>query len=268
MKTSACLILCWVATATAQVKAEPELRVIEAQAFVYEQPELKSSVLRRLYLGELVSPIEELTPTDGSHWISIRLGGEATGYVRKEKLGPPTLLPTDTWRAPYFVRDERPFVFGARVAGETLGMAINLRYQPFTRLGMSLSLGAVIDPPTQKGAVGPSIGLGVYSAFLLSNLSPIIELGLSHATYSSGATSLELLNAYITAGAEYMADNGLFIHIYFTYVRGLSMGLSMPLSAANGSPLERPHFGWLDSWAQVGASFNFFFPGVTAGYAF
>src|SRR5207245_2207617 len=122
------------------------------------------------------------------------LGNEANGFVRKDKLGPPTTLAVDTWRPPYFVRDERPFVIGARIAGETLGAGINIRYQPFTRLGASLTIGTLIDPPTQQGVVGPSFGAGLYSAFLLFNVSPVVELGISSSTYGSGIASLQLLN--------------------------------------------------------------------------
>lgn len=263
MTRSALIVVCLTFPAIAA-----ELRVTERQAFVYETPDAKSPVLRRLYVGELVTGVEEIVSPDGSAWVAISLGGEDTGFVRKEKLGSPTTLPIDKWRPPYFVRDERPFVLGARVGGETLGAGINFRYQPFTRLGVSFTLGTVIDPDSPKGAVGPTFSGGLYSAFLLYNISPTIELGFSSSTYSSGAVSLQLTNFYIAAGVEWMTDVGFFIGIHFSYVRGLGMNISLPLDAVNGDPIARPHFGWLDTWVQASSSLNYFLPAATIGYSF
>jgi hypothetical protein len=245
-----------------------EMKVLEPNTFVYEEPNPESAVLRRLYLGELLKALAVALPATGARWVKVSLGDGVTGFVRAEKLGPPrSELKESIWRPRGFVRDERPFVLGVRVAGETLGVAVNFRYQPFTRLGISLSTGAVVDPSTQRGAVGPHFAFGVYSAFLLFNVSPIIEIGISHSTYSNGVASLQLTNLYGLAGLEWMTSFGFFLHVYVAYVRAIDMSLSFPVGAINGSGMERPSFGMLNDPVQA-QTFNLFFPGLSLGYAF
>ena len=122
-----------------------EVKVLHESAFVYEEPKADSLALRRLYPGEVVTATREVVAEDASRWLEIRLGESGVGYLRADRVGTPTTLPVKDWAGSKVVRDDRPLVLGARVGGETLGAGLNLRYQPFSRLGLSLTAGGVME---------------------------------------------------------------------------------------------------------------------------
>src|SRR5262245_13062989 len=128
MSTVFALLTAALLHADAEISSSPnEVRVIETSAVVYTEPDPRAPVLRRLYLGEVVTATTEVVAPDGTRWLQVALGAEAKGYVRKEKVGTPGTVPVEQLKPVYFVRDERPLVIGPRFGGETLGAGINVR---------------------------------------------------------------------------------------------------------------------------------------------
>jgi hypothetical protein len=244
--------------------ASAEVRVLDERPFVYEQPSLESPLVRRLYVGEIVVVVERVVASDKSYWLKAKLGNDQFGYVRADKVREPGTLPVKRWAPPEIVRDERPLAVGLKLGGEAMGAAINIRYQPFTRLGLSLTSGGVMD--TKVKWHGTHNALGLYSCFVLWNLSPMIEMGVSSTTYSAGNAELRLINYYFMLGVEWMFGWGGFINAYGAYVHSLDTSVSFDYYDARAGAYQPGSFGSLEP--KNGKYFTALRPGITVGYAF
>jgi hypothetical protein len=254
----------WSGRATAQQQAFPCYEVDHERTFVYQQPSSESPVLRRLYLGELVRPLELVTDSDRKRWVKIPLGAASFGYVQADKLALAGKLPQHRYERPKVVRDDRPFSFGARGWGETFGTALNARYLPLTRLGMIVGVGAVLD---EKEVRGRSWSAALIAPLALTNLSPVVELGVVNLSYNDGASTLSVLAIYTSLGLEYAFDFGLYIGAGLTFTRSLSIDVSRSWQDRSSGPIPSPSFGSLGK-AIHGSSLQTYRPTVTVGFSF
>lgn len=252
-----------VVAASEHAQQPSEMRVFDERTFIYEQPSLESPVIRRLFVGEVLQVVEDVQAEAESRWVKVSLGSERVGFVPAAWLGRSATVPTTRWRPPIVVRDERPLGIGVRVGGETLGTALHLRFQAFSRLGVCLKVGSVLDNWRMRGT---SLGGGVNTFLVLWNMAPMIEAGFVRSTYHKGLSTLALTNFYLTAGVEWMFDWGGFVNIHGTYLRSAAVEVVFEYADAKRGGLMPEKYGALDLRNE--ASFQSVRPGATLGYAY
>lgn len=253
-----------VGSVRAEENATQEVRVIGDKAFVYEGPSRDAFVLRRAYVGELLMTDHVVDAPDGSRWYAVKLGEERRGYVSASQVGHPlSPMPQRPWVRNAVVRDARPLGIGLRALGETHGGALTVRYQAFSRLGTTFGGGSVIDKNKMRGT---SLSAGLYSTFVLYNLSPIIEAGFARTSYHAGLSKLELTNFYLMAGIEWMFDFGFFANAFVTFIRSADVEVAYEYTDAQRGDMTVGNFGKLDLGDEP--SFQSLQPGLTIGYAF
>ena len=133
------------AAGAAEKKAGDPLEVVADDTVVYAEPDAMSAVVRRLYVGEIVEPVERVRSADGKIWFKIKLGKASFGYVRAAAVGPAGERPESRWKRKIIVRDKRPLGGGIRGYGELFGGAVSVRYLPLNRLCGDLSHGTAFD---------------------------------------------------------------------------------------------------------------------------
>jgi hypothetical protein len=218
--------------------------VVEERALVYEQPDLGSNVVRRLYPAEIVRVDGQLTTDDGRRWLRVRLGPEMLGYVEASRTIPTSELPQVRWRPSRVVRDERPLGIATRIGGETFGGGLNLRYLAFSRLGLSFTVGSVVDGEAMRGT---SLSGGLVSYIVLWNLSPMLEAGWSRVSYHAAPAILRVNLFYVTSGLEWMFDFGFFANVAVTYYRSIDAEVAFDYGEARAERFTMPEkFGALE----------------------
>jgi hypothetical protein len=253
------------ATCAAEKKAAAPLEVVTDKAVVYEEPDAMSAVVRRLYVGEIIEPVERVRTEDGKDWIKIRLGKRSFGYVRAASVGPAGELPDSRWKRDTIVRDKRPLGGGIRGYGELFGGAVSLRYLPLTRLGATFSLGAVFDDSAMKAT---AFSIGIVSFIATTNISPMIEVGFSRIGYHSGLSTMRVYAFYLTVGIEWMFDFGLYLHGGVTYIRSMDIDVAAEWENTSDAPVARaPSYGKLDEYMR-NEVFQAIQPMFGAGYGF
>jgi hypothetical protein len=239
------------------------LVVIADDSYVFEQPDGTSPILRRLYRGELLLPLEEVTTPWGGLWVRVQLGAGSHGYVRAAQVEPSSDLPREKWTPEIILRDERPLSLALRGGAQGVGAAVAIRYLPFTRLGLTLDIGPVLDRWRPRGT---AFSFGLVSLPALWDVSPLFELGLTRLEYRASHSSLAVTAAYLTVGAEWMTSVGLFAGAGATYVRSLDLELTSPLAQARQSGCSADTYGVLDP--GEGSVLQRLEPMVSVGYAF
>jgi hypothetical protein len=206
-----------------QARAQELLEVEQEKTFVYEEPSSPSAVVRRLYVGELVLAVERIRTADNAEWLKLRLGNDQIGFARAERFVHATGLPTQRWRPGVIARDEKPFGVGAGMYGESYGPSLRLRYLFFTRLGVELASGLVMDGYQIKGR---NLSLAAVSHLLLHNLTPVVGVGIVTLSYAEGAGTLHIWGMYTQGGLEWMFQSGFFLYAGITFVRSISIDVS------------------------------------------
>jgi hypothetical protein len=240
------------------------LEVEQEKTFIYEEPDALSAVLRRLYVGELVLAIERVRTGDNGEWVKLSIGTERTGFARAERFVRATGLPTSRWRPTSVVRDENPFGVGVGMLGEYFGPSLKARYLFFTRLGLTMGGGLVMDGYAVKGR---GYGAGIVSHILLYNLSPVVEVGLVNLMYHEGIGTLNIVGVYTHGGVEWMLDAGFFISAGVTFVRSLSIDVSTSWEDNGKQPSVPPTFGNVGSHISSN-TFYLMQPSLTVGFGF
>jgi hypothetical protein len=263
-----CLLAIVAASATCaaeEKKTVAPLEVVADGAVAYEEPDALSAVVRRLYLGEIVEPVERVRSADGKAWFKIRLGKTSFGYVRAATVGPAGELPEGRWKRDVIVRDKRPLGGGVRGYGELFGGAVSLRYLPLTRLGVTFSLGAVFDDAAMKAT---AFSIGIVSFFATTNLSPMIEAGFSRIGYHSGLSTMRVYAFYLTVGIEWMFDFGMYLHGGVTYIRSMDIDVAVEWENTRDAPVARAAtYGKLDAYMRNDV-FQAIQPMFGVGYGF
>jgi hypothetical protein len=240
------------------------LEVEQEKTFVYEDPDALSAVVRRLYVGELVLALERVRTTDNAEWLKLSLGSEHSGYARAERFVHATGLPTTRWRPNRVIRDEKPFGVGGGMLGEYFGPSIKARYLFFTRLGVTMTGGLLMDGYAIKGR---GFGAGLVSHILLHNVSPVVEIGLVDLAYHEDISTLNIVGVYTHGGVEWMIDAGFFISAGVTFVRSLTLDVSYSWEDIDRRPAVPPTFGNVGSHISS-STYYVIQPSVTAGFGF
>jgi hypothetical protein len=244
--------------------AQELLEVEQEKTFVYEEPNALSAVVRRLYVGELVQAVERVRNAENAEWLKLRLGAEQVGFARAERFVHATGLPATRWRPGFIVRDEKPFGVGAGMYAETFGPTLRVRYLFFTRLGVELAPGLVMDNYKVKGR---SLSLTAVSHILLYNLTPVIGVGIVTLSYAEDISTLNIWGVYTQGGLEWMMENGFFLYAGVTFVRSVAIDVSYTWEDnANLHPVPNK-FGNVGSHISDNA-FYVIHPSVTVGFGF
>jgi hypothetical protein len=244
--------------------AQELLEVEQEKTFIYEAPDALSAVLRRLYVGELVLATERVRTPDNGEWVKLSIGSELTGFARGERFVRATGLPTSRWRPASMVRDDKPFGIGGGMLGEYFGPSLKARYLFFTRLGLTMSGGLVMDGYAIKGR---AYSFGLISHILLHNVSPVVEVGVVNLASHEGRSTLNILGVYTHGGVEWMIDAGLFISVGVTFVRNLSIDVSTSWEDRSNPPATPPTFGKVGSHISSN-TFYLVQPSLTVGFGF
>jgi len=228
-------------------EAAAPLEVVADDVVVHEEPDALSAVVRRLYAGEIIEPIERVRAEDGKVWYKIRLGKSSFGYVRARSVEPAGTLPEARWKKRVIVRDARPLGGGVRGYGELFGGAISVRYLPLTRLGATFSLGAVFDDKAMKAT---AFSIGLVSFFATTNISPMVEAGFSRLGYHSGLSTMRAYAFYLTVGLEWMFDFGLYLHGGVTYIRSMDIDVAVEWENTRDAPVSRGTYGKMEEYMR------------------
>jgi hypothetical protein len=260
-----CLLLTLPVLATAgRAHGQDVLEVEQEKTFVYEEPNSLSSVLRKLYVGELVLAVERVRSAENAEWLKLRLGDAVTGYARAERFVPATGLPTSRYRPASVVRDDKPFGVGAGMLGETFGPFLKARYLFFTRLGLVVAPGLVFDGYSVKGR---SLSFGLISHLSLHNLSPVVEVGVVNLSYGQDISTLNIWGLYTHGGLEWMLDAGFYITAGVTFVRSLDISVAYSWQDNNNPHPVPGTFGNVGSHISNN-NFYVVHPSVTVGWGF
>ena len=244
--------------------AATEYVQVEGQnAYVYEEPDKLSPILRRLYSGEIVKPVERISTSDGYKWVRVALGS-ASGYVSAEQLDKAAGLPETVWAPQRVLRHEMPLSLAFKGGGELFGAGLNLRHMSLTRLGLSFSVGPVLDHGAMKGT---AMSGGVVMCTALSNLSPIVETGFTRLSYHDAGSTLRMSAYYLSGGLEWMFGNGIYADLGVTYVRSMDVEIVYEYEDVRDGQVSVGSYGIFGA-ASEGASFQAARPMLTVGFAF
>ncbi len=237
--------------------------VVNEQAIVHDKPDVLANAQRLLYAGEIVNVVEVVRDGDQALWARISMGN-ARGYVRLADLRMGETAGVKEWKRPVVLRDERPLAFSLKAGGEMFGYGMNIHYLPFSRLGMSFSVGSIVDGTEMKGT---ALSLGAVSYLALHDFSPFVETGFTRLSYHQQQAILRVESFYLSLGVEWIFSSGLFLNAMVTYSRSADVEISYDYDKAVAGNLQvPPNFGVLDPGDD--ATFQFVLPGVALGYAF
>jgi hypothetical protein len=243
---------------------EDGLEILEDDVLAHEQPDPESPVVRRLFRGEIVAGHRYLETPEGRVWLEISLGEDGRGYVPANKVAPAGRFPRTTWRKSTIVRDEHPVGLSLRALGETYGVALNLRYLAFTRLGLSLGAGPVLEDFTPRGT---ALTVGILMLASTRNLSPFFDIGATRMSYHEDRTKLQITALYITVGLEWMADWGGFVAGGITYLRSMDISITIKYDDARAGYYSMGSYGFFGEMLD-GELFQAVAPSFTIGYGF
>jgi hypothetical protein len=190
--------------------------------------------------------------------------GVEFGFVRESDLKLGSTGAARQWRPNSVTRDDRPLAFSLRAGAELFGAGMAIHYLPFSRLGMTFSVGSIIDGEDMKGT---AISTGALSYLALHDVSPFVEMGFTRLSYHQEHAILRVSSFYLTLGLEWIFRSGVFINGMVTYARSTDVEVAFDYDAAEAGPVQVPaDFGILDPGTD--ATFQFILPGVSLGYAF
>jgi hypothetical protein len=239
--------------------------VIEEHAFVHEEPDATSPIARRLFRGEVVARVDHVVADDGRVWVEIEMGEGRRGFVLANDLDLAGRFPRGRWRKTVIIRDERPLAISARGMGETHGAALNVRYLPFTRFGMSFGLGPVID---EWAAHGTALTAGFLLFAGTRNLSPYFDIGVTRLSYHETRTKLQITALYVTCGLEWMASFGGFVAAGVTYIRSMDISITVKHDDAASGNYGFGSYGTLGDDIEDGELYQAVQPSFAIGYGF
>ena len=213
--------------------AESLLTTISAKnALLYENPSTTSPIVRRVLDGEVVKIIETIKTEKGDTWGKVYLTPTQVAYLPGQYFVNSGALEQKIWRPVEVIRTEKPFSFAAKGTSELFGPGLEFRYLPFTRLGVTIGAGSVLDDNRSKGY---SVAYGLTCLLSTGNLSPFIETGVSTLTFADGQSNLRISSFYINAGVEWIIRSGYFIGVGISYNRSYNVQVSYDYSYAKAS---------------------------------
>jgi hypothetical protein len=187
---------------------------------LYESPTKSSPVVRRVFPGEVLKIIETVQVEQREIWGKVFLSPNQVAYVEGSVLSRADSLPQEMWRPPQVLRNQLPVSFAAKGTGELFGPGLQFRYLPFTRLGINLGAGSVLDTGRSKGF---SVAYGLTCVLSMDNFSPFVETGTSTLTLNDGQSSLRISTFFVNVGVEWILRSGYFFGAGISYSRSYNI---------------------------------------------
>lgn len=224
------LVASWMALASAE---EPVFTTISVKnVMLYEKPTTLSPVVRRLFVGEVLKIVESVKTESGETWGKVFLSPTQSAYVQGPYFANGGTLQQKMWKPDRVLRSEMPFSVAAKGTGELFGPGLQLRYLPFTRLGITVGAGSVLDSGRSRGF---SVAYGLTCVLAMKNFSPFVETGTSTLTFNDGQSSLKISTFYINAGMEWIFSSGYFVGAGMSYNRSYGVQVAYDYSYAKAS---------------------------------
>lgn len=188
------LIVLFSAMSESQNHDSTFIRISQKNVLLYESPTTSSPILRRVFVGEVLKLVESVKTEDGEIWGKFALSDQQMGYIQETFYTQSKTLSMELWQPQEILRNKLPFSISLKGPSEYFGLGLQLRYMPFTRLGMNFGVGSVLDDGQAKGSV---ISFGVVSMLSGDNLSPFFETGSSTLTIDDTNSSLRISTFYV-----------------------------------------------------------------------
>lgn len=247
--------------------ADPGYVTIGAKnVIIYESPMTMSAVVRRAFPGEVLKVTEFIKTDQGDTWGKVFLSPAQSGYVQGMHLANSGNLQQSIWQPEEVLRSKMPFSFAAKGPAEFFGPALQFRYLPFTRLGLSAGAGSVID---QGKTAGFSVAYGLICILSMKNISPFVETGVSTLTFTDDHSTLKISSFYINAGVEWIFRNGYYLGAGVSYNRSYNAQLSYDYGYArsSGGAMKVGNYGSFTS-VEGADSLQRLNPLLLVGYSF
>lgn len=261
LRCSGLLAVLWLSSASLASAADFQYAtIVRPGAAAYEAPDVDSAAIRLLYVGEVVAIAEKVT-ANTREWYRLHVGGERQLYVPIEAVGPLVASPPSSVQTrEAIMRDLYPLGVAAVGYGITHGAGVQLRYLPITRAGVTLNFGPILGA---GGVAGTSLSYGIAGYFMTGHFTPVLELGYAFIMSEARRSRQRIQAIYLSAGLEWMFDNGLYITLLATYFRSTRIELLFPHDA---SDFAVESYGPLDGRGR--ASLQRLLPGGLLGYGF
>jgi opacity protein-like surface antigen len=207
-------------------------KISTKNVLLYENPASTSPIVRRVFVGEVLKIVETVKTEQGEIWGKVFLSPTQTGYIQGIHFANSGSLQQQMWKPEEVLRSEMPISFAAKGPSELFGPGIQFRYLPFTRLGITVGAGSVLDNGKSKGF---SVAYGLTCILSMKNLSPFLETGTSTLTFNDGHSSLRISTFYINAGMEWIVRSGYFIGLGISYNRSYNVSIAYDYGYAKTS---------------------------------
>ena len=256
------VVLAWLIFAATPVRADTlqYAQIVQAGAVAYEAPDADSAAIRLLYVGEIV-PVAEKVTANMRDWYRLRLGGDRSLYVPVAAVGPLIADPPTALKEPELVvRDQYPLGVAALAYGISHGVGAQLRYLPITRAGVTFNFGPSLD---RNGVRGTSVSYGLAAYFMTGRFTPVLEVGYAFILSEAHQSRQRIQAIYVTAGIEWMFENGVFVSLLGTYFRSTRIELLFPHDAPSFVAESYPPFD-----AHGRSAIQRILPGGLLGYGF
>lgn len=233
MKILSLIILACFANSSLAQEHEPVFATIIAKnVLLYENPTTSSPIVRRVFAGEVLKITETVKTEQGDIWGKVFLSPTQFGYIQGNYFANSGSLQQQMWRPEEVLRSQMPFSFAAKGSGELFGPGLQFRYLPFTRLGLTIGAGTILDNGKSQGY---SVAYGLTCLLSTKGFSPFVETGTSTLTFNDGQSTLKISSFYINAGVEYIFRSGYFFGAGVSYNRSYNVQVSYDYSYAKAS---------------------------------
>jgi hypothetical protein len=240
--------------------------ITSKSALLYEAPSTISPIARRILAGEVLKIIGTVKTENGEVWGKVYLAPNVIAYLPGSYFTNAGSVPQQMWQPEEVLRTQKPFSFAAKGTSELFGPGIQARYLPFTRLGITVGGGSVLDDGRAKGF---SVAYGIICLISTGNFSPFVETGTSTLTFNDAQSTLRIQTFYINAGVEWIMHSGYFIGAGISYNRSYNVQVAFDYSYAKASSgtLKTGNYG---SFGNIDGSESFqrLNPLFLAGYSF
>jgi hypothetical protein len=199
---------------------------------IYESPISSSPIVRRVFTGEVLKITDTVKTPRGEIWGKVFLSPNQTGYIQGMYFANSGSLQIEIWQPQDVLRSQLPFSFAAKGPAELFGPGLQFRYLPFTRLGIVVGAGSVLDNGRTKGF---SVAYGLTCILSMKNFSPFVETGSSILTFKDQNSSLSISTFYINAGVEWILRSGYFVGVGLSYNRSYKTQVTYDYSYAKAS---------------------------------
>jgi opacity protein-like surface antigen len=236
-------ILIFLAQLAVAQEHEPIFATISVKnVLLYESPSTSSPVVRRVFVGEVLKITETIKTEQGAVWGKVFLTPTQVAYVPGVYFANSGSLQQEMWKPKEVLRNEMPFAVAAKGTSELYGPGLEFRYLPFTRLGITVGAGSVLDDGRSKGF---SVAYGLTCILSMENFSPFVETGTSTLTFNDSNSTLRISSFYINAGVEWMIRSGYFVGLGLSYNRSYNIQVAYDYGYAksNSGSLKVGNYG-------------------------